>query len=96
MGEETFLKIELDHQYGQQHTIGRFKLQARTGSVPGAGIPKQIREILTVAPKDRTKEQTETLLSFYASQDEEAQKLKLQLTELEKRARKVRTWPCGC
>ena len=89
MGAETFLKIELDHQYGQQHTIGRFKLQARTGTVPGAGHSQSRSAKSSPSPRRTApKQQAETLLSFYASQDEEAQKLKLQLTELEKRAPK--------
>lgn len=85
-GDETYLKIELHQQYGRQHTIGRFKLQARTGTEPGAGIPEKIRKILAVAAKDRSQEQADTLLSFYASTDAESRKLKLQLTQLEKRA----------
>lgn len=87
-GPETFLKIELDQKYGSQHTIGRFKLQARTGTTPGAGVPEKIRNILKVDGKKRTKEQAKELLSYYATSDAEFRKLKLQRTQLEKRAPK--------
>ncbi len=88
MGGETFLKIELDQRYGTQHTIGRFKLQARTGTAPGAGVPKESRAILAVDSAKRTAKQNETLLNYYASMDAETRRLKLQLTQLEKRAPK--------
>ncbi len=83
---ETFLKIELDQHYGGQHTIGRFKLLARTGTLPGLGVPKEIRDILAIAAPQRTKAQAESLLSYYASLDAQSRTLKLQLTQLEKRA----------
>lgn len=86
MGAETFLKIELDQQYGRQHTIGRFKLQARTGTEPGAGVPEEIRGILKVEAEKRSKDQAAALLNYYASTDAESRKLKLQLNQLEKRA----------
>ncbi len=86
LGPETFLKIELDQQYGGKHTLGRFKIAARTGTVPGLGVPKEIREILDITAANRSKEQAESLLSYYASLDEASRTLKLQLTQLEKRA----------
>jgi len=46
------LKIELNHTYGSQHTIGCFRLKAITGKIAELGMPGEIREILVNDQRD--------------------------------------------
>nr|ADI22614.1 hypothetical protein [uncultured verrucomicrobium HF0500_16O23] len=75
----TQLQVVLDQQYGSQHTIGRFRIKARTGQSPNDGIPATIVKILEVKPDKRDKKQNDTLLAHFRAQDAEAKKLQAEL-----------------
>jgi hypothetical protein len=85
-GGPLWLEIVLQQHYGLQHTIGRFRLHLRTGRAPGEGIPENVREILAVAPDQRTPAQHDALLAHFASLDAEYAGLQQQMAELQKRA----------
>jgi hypothetical protein len=83
--DSTRLQVVLDQQYGSKHTIGRFRITARTGQLPNDGISWQIVKILTIEPSKRDAKQADTLLAFFRGRDAEAKKL---MAELKKPAPK--------
>ncbi|HUG93023.1 MAG TPA: PSD1 and planctomycete cytochrome C domain-containing protein [Planctomycetaceae bacterium] len=86
MGDSVWLEIVLKQDYGSQHTIGRFRLQARTGREPGEGLPEAVLAVLAVAPERRDAEQAATLLEFVASRDTHYAELQQQIAKLAKAA----------
>ncbi len=87
-GESTWLKIELHQNYGSQHTIGRFHLEARTGTETGEGLPKQIRELVELSPEDRSEDQSKTLMEYAFAESESGRVLFKQQEQLKKKAPK--------
>ncbi len=92
-GEETALTIVVHQNAGDLKTLGRFKLSGTTAALPVRTEPgpEPSQEVLTVAaitPLERTKEQSETLSSFYPrSAPELAEtRAKLRAAELRKAA----------
>ena len=86
-GDKTpWLRLVLSQNHGQQHTIGRFRVMAITGSDPAIDIPQGIREILAHTIDTRTNEQAATLLDYFASQDKAAKELTEQIARLHERA----------
>lgn len=85
---EPWLQIVLDQQYGGQHTIGRFRVSARTGRDPRDGVPQNILEILAVAPDGRKPEQSQSLLNWFATQHESTKTLVSQVEAAKKAAPK--------
>jgi len=77
------LQVVLDQQYGSQHTIGRFRINARTGRPPGDGIPNTIVKILAVDSSKRDQKQHEALLNHFVSVDAEAKRLQAELKKPE-------------
>jgi len=68
--EETTLTLVLHQNAGQGRTLGRFRLAATTDAppvltAPGPGITKEILEIAAKDPAERTKEQQESITSFF-------------------------------
>ena len=64
---DGWLQVVLDQQYGSQHTIGKFRIQVRTGSNPKDGIPKNVLAALDVKASERKPEQTKTILDWLAT-----------------------------
>jgi mono/diheme cytochrome c family protein len=69
-GEETTLTLVLHQNAGRGRTLGRFRLAATTDpppvlTEPGPGITKEILEIAAKDRAERTKEQQESLTSFF-------------------------------
>jgi hypothetical protein len=81
-------RIVLDHKYGKQHTIGRFRILAMTGTKPGGNLPETIRAILAVAPDKRTGKQQQSLLDYYAGIHPATSDLVRELDELKQKAPK--------
>ena len=77
------LQVVLDQQYGSQHTIGRFRINARTGRPPGDGIPDAIVKILAVDSAKRDQKQHEALLNHFVAADTEARRLQAELKKPE-------------
>ncbi|MBC8244368.1 MAG: PSD1 domain-containing protein [Verrucomicrobia bacterium] len=80
------LHIVLDQEYGSQHTIGRFRMTARTGNFPTDGIPEHVVSILEKDPRQRTAEENDSLLAFLQSRDSEVARIQSELETLKGKA----------
>jgi mono/diheme cytochrome c family protein len=83
--DTTKIQVVLDQQYGAQHTLGRFRITARTGQAAGDGIPPAVVKALAIEPAKRNAQQAAALLVFFRERDAEA---KAMLAELKKPAPK--------
>jgi hypothetical protein len=59
------LRVKLDQQYGGKHTLGRFRLQAVSGSRPGLGLPAEVLAALKVEPGKQSDKQTARLSDHF-------------------------------
>ena len=86
--DDTTLTVVLDQQYGMQHTIGRFRLSATTMPRPvkADGLPDDVAAILPITADQRTDDQRQKLLAYYATIDPELMKLRQAETEHAKQA----------
>ncbi|MFN0199736.1 MAG: DUF1549 and DUF1553 domain-containing protein, partial [Planctomycetaceae bacterium] len=64
----AWFRVVLSQQHGSQHTLGRFRIQLRTGDE----LPSAIREILAIEPGQRNADQQAALLAYYMTRDEAA------------------------
>ncbi len=86
-GEKTpWLELVLSQNHGLSHTIGRFRILAVTGNDPQFDILQTIRDILAVAPANRSPEQTSALLDYFVAQDKQAKELSEQIAKHQERA----------
>ena len=69
-GEGTSFTFKLQTHLGGHRTLGRFRLSATTASreVMQSLVPLDVERILAVRPKDRSSEQTASLLDYYIEQ----------------------------
>ena len=74
-GDEGWLQIVLDQQYGGQHTIGRFRIHVRTGTDPADTIPEKIQNLLTVEAEDRNDTQQAELIDWFMTEHPETKKV---------------------
>jgi hypothetical protein len=67
----TKLTFTLTQQYGQQHTLGRFRISVTTAADPGVGpsLPPQVSAALAVPADQRTAEHKAQLAAYYRSID---------------------------
>lgn len=72
---EAWLQVVLDQQYGQQHTLGRFRISARTGSDPREGLSQALLKVLDVPNDKRTGSDRELLLDEFARQHDATSKI---------------------
>ena len=80
-----FVRVQLRQLYGQQHTIGRFKLSLQTGIEPSITLPENIQKLFAVKPDQRSAEQTQQLLDYYSNLDAATKNLVKQLDDLKKK-----------
>ena len=80
---DIHLHIVLDHEYGSQHTIGRFRMTGRTGHFPTDGIPEQVVRLLEKPDSQRTEEENQSLLDFLQTRDKETNRLQAELKAVE-------------
>jgi hypothetical protein len=73
----TRLVITLQQQFGQQHTLGRFRLAVTTDPRPvrAGGLPDEVRAALATAAPQRTDQQREAITAYYKTIDAGLQKL---------------------
>lgn len=79
-----YVRIRLSHQYGQQHTIGRFKISLQTGTEPDAALPENIVKALKQPEDQRTKEQKQQLQDHFNRLTSPLKELVAQMDELKK------------
>jgi mono/diheme cytochrome c family protein len=72
---EVPIVITLDQQYGDQHTIGRFRFFAITGDHAPLEIGDDVRAILKIVPEQRTDAQRSRLLDEVAKTSPATEKL---------------------
>ena len=79
----TFLRIVLDQQHGQQHTIGRFRLSATTGPRPVRLdlMSDEVRAALAVVPEQRTAQQNTLISKHYRTIDPDVARLQAAIDE---------------
>jgi Protein of unknown function (DUF1553)/Protein of unknown function (DUF1549) len=80
----TKLTITLEHVFGQQHVIGKFRISVTTMKPPLSltGPPEHIVKILHTEPAKRSPQDQATLVNFYRSGDAELARLQRELTAL--------------
>ncbi|TXT18849.1 MAG: hypothetical protein FD138_4403, partial [Planctomycetota bacterium] len=81
----VFIRIQLRQLYGQQHTIGRFKLSLQTGIEPSITLPENIQKLLAVKLDQRSAEQKQQLLDYFSSLEPATKNLVKQLDDLKKK-----------
>jgi hypothetical protein len=59
------LIVTLMQSYGEQHTLGRFRVSATTAPPPVRELPRRIRAILAVDPGRRTEAQRSELATYF-------------------------------
>jgi hypothetical protein len=67
---DAILTFEIVQAHGQAHNLGRFRLSATSSPQPvraNQGLPKDVVDILAVAPGTRTDQQKQTLAAHYRS-----------------------------
>jgi len=80
-----FLRIVLEQRYGGQHTIGRFRVQTRTGTDADMIVPPDVLTALNSPAEKRTAKQRELLAHHAALANAEYKKLNDQLVALQKK-----------
>jgi uncharacterized membrane protein/mono/diheme cytochrome c family protein len=85
------LRVVLGQEYGNKHTIGRFRVAATSDEQPLSAKPisQDIDAILSVAPADRTAEQGERLGTYFRSIAPSLASQRDQLGELRAREREL-------
>ena len=69
----------LDQQYGSQHTLGRFRITARTGQSTDDDIPPAVVKALAIDAAKRDTEQTAVLFAYFREWDSEVKTLQAEL-----------------
>ena len=68
----TILTFKMHHKYGNQWTLGRFRLSVTSGKKPvGLSLPEDFRTILATASEVRTDAQRNVLYSYLRALDRE-------------------------
>ncbi|HVK10364.1 MAG TPA: DUF1549 domain-containing protein [Gemmataceae bacterium] len=69
----TTFTVTLSQQYGQKHTIGKFRITATTDKEPklADGVPAELRALLAVPADKRTAEQKARLTQLHRARDGE-------------------------
>ena len=79
-----YVRIRLSHQYGKQHTIGRFKVSLQTGTEPDAALPENIVKALNQPEGQRNEEQKQLLQDHFNRQTSPLKELVAKVDELKK------------
>lgn len=88
LADDSTLTFTFDQRYpGKDHNIGKFRLAVTDAKYPMRqdNIPEAIKQILTIASKDRSPEQAKQLADHYRSIDQEYQRLSRAVAEFQER-----------
>jgi hypothetical protein len=83
---EHWVRVRLVHKYGQQHSLGRFKVTFQTGSDADLELPQQITEVLALPSEQRRPEHDEQVLAYYSRIAPNTKSLVTQLEEMQQQA----------
>jgi Protein of unknown function (DUF1549)/Protein of unknown function (DUF1553) len=69
----TTFTLALSMQYGQQHTIGKFRVSATSDKQPrlADGVPEKVRKLVAIPEEQRTDAQKDELRNMHRGQDPE-------------------------
>jgi hypothetical protein len=62
---DTLLTFRIEQNYGEQHTLGRFRLSATTQPLPVRELPPAIKEIVTIDAAERTPKQRDQIAAYF-------------------------------
>jgi hypothetical protein len=81
--EGSKLLCTLEHHFGTQHVIGKFRLAATTAKTPLqlGSLPEAVVKVLAVPADQRTEQQKAQLVQYYQSQDGELTRLRQAVAE---------------
>ena len=84
MAKKRNLMFRFDQRFGQDHSIGKFRLSATDDPNPrlAGTVPANIAAILKVEPDKRTPKQNRMMMAAYIAQDEKYQELKAKLMDV--------------
>ncbi len=73
----TLFTITLKHEFGQKHTIGKFRVSATSDAQPklADGVPENLRKLIAIPAAKRTDAQKAEIQNIHRSQDAEYQRL---------------------
>jgi len=73
----TTFTVTMSMQYGQQHTIGKFRLSATSDKAPklADGVPENVRKLVSIPADQRTDAQKAELRNLHRSKDAEYARL---------------------
>jgi len=80
----TTLRFTIVQSYGQQHTLGRFRLLVTTAPRPVRAVPADVQDILAIAPDQRTAEQTRRIHAYFIETAPQAEAIRGKVAELER------------
>ena len=80
----TTFVISLPQHYGGARTLGRFRIQAMTGTPSAESVSQDIVDALAIDAEDRTEEQNAALSKYHRDTDSAYAKLSKQLASVEK------------
>lgn len=83
--EPLFIRVRLSHQYGTQHTIGRFKVSMQSGIEPGTSLPENIAKLIAIAEDQRNESQRQQLFDYFSRQQSPSKELLAKLEDLKKK-----------
>lgn len=80
----TVLRFTVNQDYGQQHTLGRFRILVTTRPRPVRALPNDIRDILAVAHEDRSPAQAKRIAGYFVETAPQAQAIRNQVEALQR------------
>ncbi len=83
------LKFTLRQTYGD-HAIGRFRISVTNENLPARALPINIASVLNKPKKERTKQDTKTLLDHFAELNPKAIQLSAELAEGRKKIKEIK------
>lgn len=84
LGKEQSLRVVIEQNYGNRHTLGRFRLQALTGDARELHLPPEVVTALKMYPEKRVNETRQLLFDFYAGKDAKVQELMAKIDAVNK------------
>jgi hypothetical protein len=83
--EPQYVRVQLNQQYGRQHTLGRFKVSLQSGIEPESTVPENIAKLLAVPADKRTQPQRQQLLDHFSRFEPTTSELLNRLDELRRK-----------